>query len=215
MNKRILLFGIGLVLLIVIVGVFYLMKPKGQYYTDDPVDWVEPVDVTTKEINVDKASKGQAFDNDRNIYFYINGTTTSFGYEGYYKGNYFTRHYPREAPFLIRVNPEITPNDGVIEGYLVERFINDTYQVFVFLDNDWKQEIPDTNIVWGKDYVFARSFDFSNQISPGIYMDEILDDPRRFGLNHRVSYSAILVGDITQEEAKQGYVEDITAIVFQ
>ena len=115
----------------------------------------------------------------------------------------------------MRVSPEMKPNDGVIEGYLVERFLNDTYEVFIFLDEDWKQKVPNTNVVWGKDYVFARPFDFSNEISQGIYMDEILDDPRRFGLNHRVSYSAIVVGDITQEEAKQGDVDDITAIVFQ
>jgi hypothetical protein len=216
MNKKILLFGIGLILLIVIVSVFYLSKPKeGPYYSDKPSEWIVAVDVSTKEIDVNQVSKGQALDNNRDMYFYINGTTTSFEYEGYYKGKYFTRHFPGEEPFLIRINPEMKPADGVMEGYLVERFINDTYQVFIFLDNDWKQEIPDTNIVWGKDYVFARPFDFSNEISPGLYMDEILDDPRRFGWNHRVSYSAILVGDITQEEAKQGYVEDITAIVFQ
>lgn len=213
MNKK-LLFVIGLILIIIIVSVVYLMKPREPYFTDNPNAWVETVDAATKEIDVDRASKGQAWDNDRNIYFYINGTTTSFQYEGYYQGKYFTRMFPQEAP-LMRINPEMKPGDGVIEGYLVERFLNDTYQVFIFLDEDWKQAIPYTNIVWGMDYVFAVPFDFSNEISQGIYMNEIVDDPRRFGYNHRVSYSAVIVGDITQEEVKQGYIDDITAIVFQ
>lgn len=214
MNKK-LLFVIGLILIIVIVSVVYLMKSKEPYFTDNPSAWVEKVDAVTKEIDVDRASKGQAWDNNRNVYFYINGTTTSFQYEGYYQGKYFTRMFPQEEPFLMRINPEMKPNDGVIEGYVVERFLNDTYQVFIFLDEDWKQKLPYTNIVWGVDYVFAVPFDFSNEISQGVYMNEIVDDPRRFGYNHRVSYSAILVGDITQEEAKQGYTDDITAIVFQ
>ncbi|MBW3004425.1 hypothetical protein KY310_01165 [Candidatus Woesearchaeota archaeon] len=208
------LFVIGVILVIIILFAYFMFKPAAEYYTDEPSDWVETVGVAEKEINVDKVSKGQAFDNERNLYFYINGTKTSFEYEGYYKGNYFSKEYAENGAVLMRVNPEMKPNDGIIEGVLVERFINNTYQVFIFVDEDWKNNIPYTNIVWGEDYVFEVPFEFK-EISSGIYLTQIDDDPRRFGLNHRVSFSGIIVGDITQQQVKDGITEGITAIVFQ
>ncbi|MCK4797691.1 MAG: hypothetical protein KAT05_09930, partial [Spirochaetes bacterium] len=40
---------------------------------------------------------------------------------------------------------------GVIEGYMVETFENGTPYVYIYLDEDWKKQVGDTNIILGKD----------------------------------------------------------------
>ncbi|MBW3001717.1 hypothetical protein KY338_00985 [Candidatus Woesearchaeota archaeon] len=214
MNKKI-IFGILFVLIIIFIIYLYLAtRPIEVYYPDDPAEWVEKLDSETSEINIDYVSKGQAINNERNLYFFVNGSETSMTYEGLYKGNYFTKYYSENGAVLMRVGPEMKPGDGVLDGLLVERVINDTFQVFIFLDDDWKNAVPYTNIVWGKDYSLARPFVFT-EISPGIYMDQIEDDPERFGYNYGAAYSGISVTSATHQQVKDGVTEGITEIMFQ
>lgn len=214
MNKKII---IGIVLIFVIIFalyIYYSSQPIEVSYSDEPKDWVEKVDAVTNEINIAQVSKGQAYDAKRNLYMWIDGTETAFDYEGYYKGNYFTKEYIANGASLMRVGADMKPNDGIIEGLVVERVINGVYQVFIFLDNDWKNKMGYANIIWGADYGKVRPFVF-NEISPGIFMDQIEDDPSRFALNGRVSYSGIIIGDITQEDAQKGSTAGKTFIIFQ
>jgi hypothetical protein len=202
---------------LIIASAFYVYwssQPIKVYYSDEPKKWIEKVDAVTNEINVAQVSKGQAYAGDMNLRFWLNGTETAFDYEGYYKGNYFTKNYVENGDVLMHVGAGMKPNDGVIDGLVVERVINDTYQVFIFLDNDWKNKMGYANIIWGSDYGKVRPFVF-NEISPGIFMDQIEDDPERFALNGRVSYSGIIVGGITQEDVKKGVTKGKTLIIFQ
>ncbi len=214
MNKKI-IFGALLILVVVFIIYLYIAtRPIEVYYPEEPEKWVEKLDSETRAINVDYVSQGQAIDNERNLYFFVNGSETSMEYEGMYKGNYFSQYYAEDNAVLMHVGPEMKPGDGVIDGLLVERVVNDTFQVFIFLDDDWKNAVPYTNIVWGKDYSLARPFVFT-EISPGIYMDQIVDDPGRFGYNYNAAYSGIVVTSATHQQVKDGVTEGITEIIFQ
>jgi hypothetical protein len=56
---------------------------------------------------------------------------------------------------------------------------NNLYDVYIFIDEDWKKSLNYTNIVWAddfsdKDNINMREFDFSNS-KDGIYVDVIED----------------------------------------
>lgn len=214
MNKKLLILALLAFILIFASYLYWASRPIAVEYSDKPKDWVEKIDSQTKEIDIMQVSQGRAYDAGMNMHAWINGTETAFDYEGYYQGNYFTKDYVENGRMLMHVGSEIKPNDGVIEGLVVERVVDDDYQVFIFLDNDWKAKMGYANIIWGSDYQNAKPFVF-NEISPGIFMDQIEDDQRRFGLNGRVSYSGIIIGDITQEEVKKGATAGKTIIIFQ
>lgn len=214
MRKKLIISIVIIILIAAGISAYFVFKPRKPYFTDDPATWVDRTDMVTRTVNIEKATKGQAYDSVNSVYFAINGTTTAFLYEGYYEGEYFQKEYSRNGDVLMRIGPDIKPNDGIIEGFVVERVIDGVYDVLVFLDNDWRQQIPNTNIVWGSSYERVKPFAF-NEISSGVYMDQIEDDPERFSFNHMQSNTAIIVGGITQEQVLQGATEGITVIVFQ
>ncbi len=215
MNKKIFVLALFVFILIFAFYIYWASRPIEVYYSDEPKDWVEKIDSQTRVIDILEVSKGQAYDSGINLRLWLNGTETAFDYEGYYQGNYFTKQYAENGNVLMRVGSDLKPGDGVIDGLVIERVVDGKYQVFIFLDSDWKNKIGYANIVWGSDYQNARPFVFSNEISPGIFMDQIDDDPSRFGLNGRVSYSGIIVGGIAQEEVKKGITAGKTIIIFQ
>jgi len=214
MNKN-LMAAIAVIALILIgIIVYAILKPPKIYFSEDPKTWVEKKDITTKTVNVEKVTQGQAYDHVSDLYLSINGTTTAFLYEGFYDGEYFKKEYFKDGKAVMRVGPDMEPNDGVIEGIVTERVNNGKYEVHIFLDEDWKKQIPDTNIIWGRFNDRVKPFEF-NEVSSGIYMDQIEDDPARFDYNHMQSYSAIIVGRITPEQVKTGDTTGATVIMFQ
>jgi hypothetical protein len=103
-----------------------------------------------------------------------------------------------EGIALMRVSRNMTPGDGVVEGFIVERindYSNNNISAFIFLDSDWKEMIPETKIFWGSRYQYYTDYVF-DEISDGIFMMEIYDDPNRHLENFSISYGGIAVGDI-------------------
>jgi len=214
MNKKIII--LGLIIILIISGIFYfLRRPEEIVYTDEPETWVETTGIGIKQINVDKITRGTGYDGDDQLYLTINGTRTAFPYEGYYKGEYFEiKEIQQDGLIKMEVDSTFDIDDGIIEGYIVERYLNDTFEIFIFLDEDWKKEIPITNIIWGKDYSKTKQFIF-NEVERGVYMDKIIDDARRFDYNYLQSNTGIIVGDATQEQVLKGVTEGVTVIIFQ
>lgn len=205
---------IGIILLLIVAGiVYFLVKPAAPYYSDKPADWTEKT-AEGVSVDIEKATKGQSFDNGRNEYFLVNGTKTSFKYEGFYKGNYFAEEYAENGAVKMRVSTTLNPNDGIIEGVATERINNGIHEVLIFVDEDWKKQMPSTNIIWGAKYQLARPYEFK-QVTNGIYMDLIQDDPNRFGDNYRTSYAGIIVGAINPADIIEGKSEGKTLMIFQ
>jgi hypothetical protein len=151
MSRKIL---VGIVLLLVVISTVYLFtRPEEEiYYSEDPVTWIQDRSGGVKQINVDSITKGDGWDADDQLFLTINGSETVFPYEGYYKGQYFDREHIKNGEVKMRMASDFKPNDGIIEGYIVERYYNDTFDIFIFLDEDWKNLMPQTNIIWGTDY---------------------------------------------------------------
>ena len=79
------------------------------------------------------------------------------------------------------------PEDGVIEGFMIEKIENDKPLVYIFLDEDWKKQVKDTKILWGNSWAFNKSFEFKS-IEKGIYLEVIEDDRSRFSKDYGMSF---------------------------
>ena len=95
----------------------------------------------------------------------------------------------------------MNPNYGVVEGYMVETFENGTPYVYIYLDEDWRKQVGDTNIIWGKDLQFIQKYKQIN-VGKGIYMNKIKDDKERFPEELKLRTSGVFVEDITLEDTK-------------
>ena len=149
-----------------------------------------------KEINIEKITKGKAYIDATGVQFISTSIRTVFDYEGWYKGEYFKREFVKEGILLMRISPEIKPNDGVIEGFIIETIENEEPIIYIFLDQDWKNKIKETIIYWGKSFNNQKEFNFSNQISPGIYIDKVKDEKERFLFNYSMHLGGVYVGDL-------------------
>lgn len=209
---------------------------------DDTTAWVKVKDGVSY-INIPKVSKGQASDHEnRAVYWSVGGTTTAFFYKGIYEGDFFEREYvwrkdqpkvtknssgeersrlrdyldkyPKGGPVLMRIGPNMNQNDGVIEGFAVERLSDGRREILIFLDEDWKTKLPNTNIVTGRSSEYEAPFSFKS-IGGGIFMDAIEDDPKRLSRDYMERYWGIGVGNITSEKARKGDMKDVKSLLFQ
>ena len=152
---------------------------------------------------------------------YMEGTSwTSFHLSGIYNGERFSKAYYTyddngDLEVLMTIDNDLDPNDGVIQGYIVENFENKTPYAYIYLDDDWKKQIGETNIIWGKDLNITKKFEWI-EVADGIYMNRIEDDKERFDvldINNRES--GIFVGDFTIEDTKKTSNDKWTAIKFE
>lgn len=99
----------------------------------------------------------------------------------------------------INIGPNMDPHDNVIEGYMFYDFLpNGTVLVYIYVDEDWKNRIKPTTIVWGKmdrwyNHNYSKPFEF-NKVADGVYRDVIVDDPNRMFRNYTRSYGGVKVG---------------------
>lgn len=210
-NKKLFIIWISL-LIIIILALIIINLPKEEVYSDDPKTWIITEGVE-KEIDVEKITEGAGFIDDLGQQLRTDTIETVFDYEGFYKGNHFKREYIDENQKVrMRINPNINPNDGVIEGFIIEKVENNKPMVYIFVDEDWKQSLEFTNILWGRTFQNTRAFNF-NQLSKGIYMDEIEDDSTRIEENYNLRFGGIIVGDLNQEKIDKED-PDVTYIYF-
>ncbi|MBW2979884.1 hypothetical protein KY360_00525 [Candidatus Woesearchaeota archaeon] len=218
MNKKILLVISAIIVLTglaIITITTITSRPKVLPYSDDPKTWVSK-EKEAMVISVDDVTKGQGFDAGDDFYLDIDGTTTSFLYEGYCYGKYFKKECVQNGRVILRISSEMDPNDGIMDIYIAERVIDEEYKVYIFVDEDWKAKMPATNIISGNDKSYTKSKRFIfRKVGEGIYMDEINDDPSRFMYSHRLSLTGIIVGDITLQQVQNGITEGVIAVIFQ
>jgi len=200
-----------IILIVVLAVAFTFFFRKQEAYSDNPKTWVEDKASGVKEINVEKVTKGKGYFNDINQQYDDGDIVTVFGYDGIYDGEFFENDYlDQNGKLLLEITPDLNPNDGIMQGIIVESVEDGIFIVNIFLDEDWRKNFGnDINILWGKTYQNKEIFKF-NSISDGIYMNEIIDDADRFTENYDLG--GIIVGNIDQEDIKTGNTEGVTII---
>ncbi len=190
-----------IIIVVIIIGVFVAIKfwPKG--YSDNPKDWIE-----NGKIDVQKATKDLSYQ-DFIGQQYKGDIKTVFQHDGSYLGNYFEDEYVLDNKVMIRFTENIKPNNNIPEIFIFEVIENNEPIVHIFLDEDWKNSLDYTNIVWGKDYQSEKSFNYK-EIENGIYYDSVKDDKSRFSEDYKIHYSGIIVGQVNQEDILENNLQN-------
>ena len=197
------------VLLLAIILLFLLPGKGERRYSTNPEDWV----ITTPtgiSIDVEEASQGTAEITTINQQFRTAEVSTAFSYEIVWDGDFRENPYTEAGKTIVEITEKFS-DDGVPQIMLMEQ---PDLQVLIFVDEDWKQELKATHIVWGKDFERQRPYLFK-PIGKGIYMDKVEDDPARFPLGlDDIAYGGIAVGKVSKEDIAQGNL-DIRAVFLR
>ena len=217
MNKKdkiILLVGlISILALFIFFFNIHAMKDElPKQFVEDPSQMFKQIDKETVEIDVhtitDGNSEAEGFGREQ-IYLIEEGTdTTLFSLQGVYLGKSFTNTFFEEEVIVMRISKQLKPNNGIIEGYIAQRIEDEQTKdisSYIFLDEDWKKLLPNTRVFWGSRYQYNEDYDF-NEISEGIYMMKIKDDPNRFFEGFRISSGGIAVGDLIPSDISENNI---------
>ncbi|MFH0875481.1 MAG: hypothetical protein V1859_06070 [archaeon] len=209
---------------------FTTKKPDetSYYFKPEPNTWIEDntiINITEgKIINVKKATKAQGYYDGKKEELYFNENVVPFFPGGYYKGIPFEKSYIDPTLFInmtelyipgnteeelikkyakISIGNEMDPYDGIINGFILGKIENETVVYYIFVDEDWKNNMTFTNILWSSnlknaDATSIRQFDFSNG-QDGIYYDKI-DNFGNWFFGKRKG--GIFVGEITLDTLK-------------
>jgi hypothetical protein len=216
LDKKRLAFALVIVLVMIgiLISVIYTILPSGPY-SESPKDWIEPTISGDLEISVEEATQGNGIADGLGAEYVDHelGIATSFSYDGVYNGTYFWgRHYfdeNRNKLFSITENPD--PNNGVPEGFIIETFADRKPVLTIFVDEDWKQEYPITNIVYGAELNMITSFVFEKE-TQGVYFMQLDDDRSRFNEDFSEYHGAVLVGTMTKQNMDAGVIDGVTAM---
>lgn len=193
-------FMIWISLLVIVILVLIIINIPKKENIDNPKTWVKTKGFE-KEIDVEKATQGQSyFNRDAGQQYKTETIGTAFDLEGWYKGNYFKREYIENNRIIMRINNEMKPNDGIIEGFVMEKIENNVPYIYVFLDEDWKNNVENTYVYWGEFYENKKEFDFSSPLSSGIYMNMVKDDETRFQNDYGLHLGGVYVGDLREDD---------------
>ncbi|MEM2131547.1 MAG: hypothetical protein QXR96_03415 [Candidatus Woesearchaeota archaeon] len=194
-------------LLFGVLSFFLLIKNK-----ENQSNWIEK-----NKINLERATEKRSYQN------YIGQQSyeldTVFFHEGIYLGKYFKDYYSENNQIKLRFS-ELLKKDNIPDAYIFEKkeLIENEKKliVYIFLDEDWKNQISETNIIWGNNYQNIKKFSFSekNKVSENIYIEKIEDDKERFSSDYKIHYSGIYVGKITKEQVEKNDFKDSIFIKF-
>ena len=203
---------VWVVVVLIVVSSLYLFWPrKAPGYSQQPEDWIEDIGYGVEMINVEEVTEGAGYINDIGQQYNDGNVMTVFSFDGLYEGEYFADYYEDEdGEVLLKIHQFLEPRDGVIEAFFVEKIEDDEVYAYIFLDEDWKLKMPDSNILWGKDFQNSQKFDFSQKIKEGVYMNKIKDDIERFENNFREHEGGIAVGNADSEDVKEGRTKGLT-----
>lgn len=210
MNSRIILImGVVVVLLLVGVGIM-LIPPKDD--PSDPLTWVDKRGDGVQEIVVQRATEGQSFYDDLGQQVRTDKIKTVFDLHGLYKGVEFEREYVDETGILrASISPEMMPYDGVIEAYILIKFVDEQPYAHIFLDEDFRTQIDPVNIIWGSEYQNIKAYNYT-LISKGVYMDVIKDEKSRHSEDYTSSEGGVIVGDLTIEDIDEENFDHTTLV---
>lgn len=210
MSKKVVVL-VGL-LIVIIVAVSVTLYMKKQPYSDNPKKWLEKKNGGIIEINVDKVTKGEGYLDVNGQQYRSSDISTVFRYEGFYNGEpFFDTYKDTENRVFMRITNNIQPSDGIIDGFIVVMIENDKPIFNIFIDNDWKNRVVPTNIMYGLENKIER-LDFE-EIREGIFYAKFEIDEGFFD-NFKFHTEAVLVGDFSQKKI-ENEDNDITMMIIQ
>ncbi|MBW2977596.1 hypothetical protein KY331_02005 [Candidatus Woesearchaeota archaeon] len=203
-KKTIFIIAILLILTGAIIFLVRYQPPQigSEYFAEQPETWIEDRYETPEtddvEIDIYKATRGKNIADVGQQDYYTQGDIISFFYTGFYKGNSFSNLYAGDEEKLInmtrnkpiqeqikiveenaimRIDSKLNPYDGVIDSFILAREEDQRFVFYIFLDEDWKNKVKYTNILWGdnlqnKNAMHLKPFDFSKSEN-GIYINKI------------------------------------------
>jgi hypothetical protein len=126
----------------------------------------------------------------------LNKNLKDFETWAFYKGVNTTGKV--EYKSKINISKTITPGDGIIEGYIVHEFDSLFIKAFIFVDDDWYNEMDSTNILWGTLLSKQKQFNYQ-KLFDGLFVDTVFIDQRAFANNGLLRFEKIVVGDVNIE----------------
>ncbi|MEM4398109.1 MAG: hypothetical protein QW757_05820 [Candidatus Woesearchaeota archaeon] len=207
-EKRNLIYGIPILIILFFIGIFFLTYNNKQ----DTKNWIEK-----NKINLEKATEKQSYQN------YIGQQSydldTVFFHEGVYLGNYFKDYFKENNQIKIRFSEQLK-KDNIPDIFVFEKEeIEDKEKklvVYIFFDEDWKNNIKETNIIWGSNYQYIKKISFTekNKVADFIYMEKINDDKNRFSDDLKIHYTGIYIGMISKDDIEKNDFKNSIFIKF-
>lgn len=135
---------------------------------------------------------------------------TQFVLIGLYNGTvFFDQMVDDKYRVLMQFSYNPDPDDGVIEGCFMPEIIGDEFVVSIYVDEDFRKRFPDANLIWGPYYENVRKFDYSKEVTDGIYVDMITDSHlERFHVGYDGPDANVYVGSASLENAQDGELVD-------
>jgi hypothetical protein len=200
-----------LVILILLAAfiIYLTYKPQQITFSEKPKDWIKSINQTSSMINTIEATAGKGYYEQKTQYIMYKNSIASLKYIGYYNGEFFQNEYLKDNHAILRVQETLTPNDGTADIFLIQTFEEEKPVIYVFLDNDWKKLIPETNAVWGSEYQYERRLSLQ-ELKPGIYFDKITDEERFYKLEEGPvqKTGGLLIGNTDSKSFKEGKIKD-------
>jgi hypothetical protein len=208
MEKRnIIIIGVG-VLIILVLAFFLIVEnhtpPKEKkFFTPEPESWAEENTLTENKedvrISLMKATEGKSTFSGNKLQYFEKGEESAFFFHGAYQGTSFDTTYlnpefyklntsrmtseeikkEMEKNKIMEITQYLNPEDGIIQIFVVAKKDSRGFVFYIYADEDWKQKLEFTNIIYGNSFrdaagLIERPFNFQ-EISPGLYMDKIED----------------------------------------
>jgi hypothetical protein len=182
MNKYLKYSLVGFFALAIILAIFVAVekRPKPQkndYFTVEPEPWIEDTpfdnDTNNMRISVSRATRQNSI-YELNKQEYFDDKLMTFFSDGIYRGKTLALAY-LEKDIGIDAGPEMDPDDGVMEGFILAKKEDDRFVFYLFVDQDWKDKMGYTKVLWSNDFesgVSERPFNFNKEKS-GIYIDKL------------------------------------------
>ena len=126
-------------------------------------------------IDTNKAAGGHA---ERDYYGLIRYKESNYWLlfvpEGIYNGEvFYSSHEDDDGNVIIAFNDTMDPDNGIIEGWMTFRVIDNELHARVFLDEDWRSRIQGTTrLFWGEHWNLTRAYGWK-EIYEGVYMDTV------------------------------------------
>ncbi|MCM2325234.1 MAG: hypothetical protein NDI94_02135 [Candidatus Woesearchaeota archaeon] len=150
---------------------------KEDYFTAEPEPWVEntPYDNVSNniKINVPRATRQKSIYEINKQEYFDDQTAILFSHV-IYQGESPEQQY-MSGNISIKIGPEMDPDDGIMEGFILAKKEEERFAFYLFVDQDWKDKMRYTNVLWSNNFdsgITDRPFNFDKETN-GIYIDKV------------------------------------------
>ncbi|MBD3310678.1 hypothetical protein GF351_05675 [Candidatus Woesearchaeota archaeon] len=211
-----------------------------EYYSTEPESWIRH-DIDYEQVNesvidIEKATQGRSSADEIHQRYAVHEGIVGFYYYGAYKGETFQTAYVPEGIYnqslelphdeaeelledhiRMRISNVMHPGDGVIEGIIVARLEGVELSFHVFVDEDWKKQVKDTNIIIGENLQYEDSLSTQmfryDQHKDGVYFQEVKGEMSWFRTNPR--RAGVVVGNLTAHLVADENIQGKTVMVLR